>query len=42
MIKPCQALATDYDGTLAHHGMVSPETLVAIGRLRVSDKSWCW
>jgi phosphoglycolate phosphatase (TIGR01487 family) len=38
MIKPYQALATDYDGTLAHHGAVSPETLAAIGRLRASGK----
>jgi phosphoglycolate phosphatase (TIGR01487 family) len=38
MIKPYQALATDYDGTLAHHGTVSPETLDAIGRLRASGK----
>ncbi len=38
MIKPYQALATDYDGTLAHHGTVSPETLAAIGRLRASGK----
>jgi phosphoglycolate phosphatase (TIGR01487 family) len=38
MIKPYQALVTDYDGTLAHHGKVSPETLAAIGRLRASGK----
>ena len=38
MIKPYQALATDYDGTLAHHGTVSRETLAAIGRLRASGK----
>jgi hydroxymethylpyrimidine pyrophosphatase-like HAD family hydrolase len=38
MIKPYQALATDYDGTLAHHGTVSGETLAAIGRLRASGK----
>jgi phosphoglycolate phosphatase (TIGR01487 family) len=39
MIKPYQALAADYDGTLAHHGTVSPETLAAIGRLRASGKN---
>jgi phosphoglycolate phosphatase (TIGR01487 family) len=38
MIKPYQVLATDYDGTLAHHGTVSPETLTAIGRLRAAGK----
>jgi phosphoglycolate phosphatase (TIGR01487 family) len=38
MIKPYQILATDYDGTLAHHGVVSPETLAAIKRLRASGK----
>lgn len=38
MIRPYQALATDYDGTLAHHGTVSPETLAAVGRLRASGK----
>ena len=38
MIKPYLALATDYDGTLAHHGTVTPETLAAVGRLRASGK----
>jgi hydroxymethylpyrimidine pyrophosphatase-like HAD family hydrolase len=31
-------LATDYDGTLAHHGVVSQETLGAIERLRTAGK----
>jgi hypothetical protein len=38
MIKPYQVLATDYDGTLAHHGTVSAETLTAVNRLRSSGK----
>ncbi len=38
MIKPYQALATDYDGTLAHHGRVSAESLAAIKRLRAAGK----
>lgn len=38
IIKSYQVLATDYDGTLAHHGVVSPETLGAIGRLRAAGK----
>ncbi|PYI43246.1 MAG: phosphoglycolate phosphatase, partial [Verrucomicrobia bacterium] len=38
MIKPYQALATDYDGTLAHRGTVSAKTLAAIHRLRASGK----
>ena len=38
MIRPYSVLATDYDGTLAHHGTVSAETLAAIGRLRASGK----
>ncbi|HMJ05618.1 MAG TPA: HAD family hydrolase [Chthoniobacterales bacterium] len=38
MIRPYQALATDYDGTLAHHGTVSAETLGAIERWRASGK----
>src|SRR5207248_9014128 len=38
MIKPYQALATDYDGTLAHRGTVSANTLAAIHRLRASGK----
>ena len=39
MIKPYQVLATDYDGTLAHHGVVSPETLSAIERMRAAGKT---
>ncbi len=31
-------LATDYDGTLAHHGSVSPETLAAMVKLRESGR----
>jgi phosphoglycolate phosphatase (TIGR01487 family) len=31
-----KALATDYDGTLAHHGTVEPTTLDAIGKLRAA------
>ena len=38
MIKPYQVLATDYDGTLAHHGVVSRQTLGAIERLRAAGK----
>ena len=33
-----QALATDYDGTLAHDGHVEPETLAAARRLRESGR----
>lgn len=32
------ALATDYDGTLAHHGRVDEPTLEALGRLRESGR----
>lgn len=32
------ALATDYDGTLAHNGRVSPDTLAAVKRLRESGR----
>ena len=32
------ALACDYDGTLAHHGVVSQETLAALARLRESGR----
>ena len=39
IIKSYQVLATDYDGTLAHHGVVSPETLGAIARLRAAGKT---
>jgi hydroxymethylpyrimidine pyrophosphatase-like HAD family hydrolase len=38
IIKSYQVLATDYDGTLAHHGVVSPETLDAVARLRAAGK----
>lgn len=39
IIKAYQVLATDYDGTLAHHGVVSPETLGAVARLRAAGKT---
>jgi HAD superfamily hydrolase (TIGR01484 family) len=32
------ALATDYDGTIAHHGRVDPETLHALERLKESGR----
>ena len=32
------ALATDYDGTLAHHGRVDTETIAALERLKVSGR----
>jgi HAD superfamily hydrolase (TIGR01484 family) len=32
------ALATDYDGTLAHHGHVEPETAAALERLSASGR----
>ncbi|HMB04798.1 MAG TPA: HAD-IIB family hydrolase [Isosphaeraceae bacterium] len=32
------ALATDYDGTLAHHGQVDEPTLAALGKLRESGR----
>jgi phosphoglycolate phosphatase (TIGR01487 family) len=38
VIKPYEVLAADYDGTLAHHGVVNPRTLAAIMRLRASGK----
>jgi hydroxymethylpyrimidine pyrophosphatase-like HAD family hydrolase len=38
VIKTYEVLATDYDGTLAHHGVVSRETLAAVARLRASGK----
>ena len=34
----CRALATDYDGTLAHDGHVSEETLLSLQRLRDSGR----
>jgi hydroxymethylpyrimidine pyrophosphatase-like HAD family hydrolase len=39
IIKAYQVLATDYDGTLAHHGVVSRETLGAVARLRAAGKT---
>jgi hydroxymethylpyrimidine pyrophosphatase-like HAD family hydrolase len=33
------AFATDYDGTLAHHGRVEPETIAALQRLKASGRS---
>jgi hydroxymethylpyrimidine pyrophosphatase-like HAD family hydrolase len=32
------ALATDYDGTLAHDGLVSPETIAALEELRATGR----
>jgi len=32
------ALATDYDGTIAHHGRVDEPTLAALQRLRAADR----
>jgi HAD superfamily hydrolase (TIGR01484 family) len=32
------ALVTDYDGTIAHHGRVPPETLAALRRLKESGR----
>ncbi len=32
------ALAADYDGTIAHHGLVDPDTLAALDRLRASGR----
>ena len=32
------ALATDYDGTIAHDGVVDPATLASLERLRVSNR----
>jgi HAD superfamily hydrolase (TIGR01484 family) len=34
------ALASDYDGTLAHHGVVTPATLEAIRRLKASGRKF--
>lgn len=36
---PIRALATDYDGTLAHHGAVSRATLAALQRLKASGRT---
>ena len=33
-----QALATDYDGTIAHHGVVDPATVDALCRLKESGR----
>jgi phosphoglycolate phosphatase (TIGR01487 family) len=35
---PYRALATDYDGTLAHHGQVAPETIDALQRLKTTGR----
>jgi HAD superfamily hydrolase (TIGR01484 family) len=35
---PYTALATDYDGTLARHGVVDPSTIAALDRLRESGR----
>jgi len=32
------ALATDYDGTLAHNGLVTPETIAALEQLRATGR----
>ena len=32
------ALACDYDGTIAHHGVVSPETIAALKRVKESGR----
>ena len=34
----CRALATDYDGTIAHEGLVEQETLDALRRIRASGR----
>lgn len=34
----CRALATDFDGTLAHEGRVEPETLEALRRFRATGR----
>jgi hydroxymethylpyrimidine pyrophosphatase-like HAD family hydrolase len=34
----CRAIATDYDGTLAHNGYVSEETLLSLRRLKASGR----
>ena len=33
-----KALATDYDGTIAHHGLVDPATVDALCRLKESGR----
>jgi hydroxymethylpyrimidine pyrophosphatase-like HAD family hydrolase len=33
-----EVLATDYDGTLAQHGLVAPSTIAALERLRASGR----
>jgi HAD superfamily hydrolase (TIGR01484 family) len=33
-----RTLATDYDGTLAHHGKVAPETIEALRRLKATGR----
>jgi hydroxymethylpyrimidine pyrophosphatase-like HAD family hydrolase len=34
----CRVLATDYDGTLAHRGLMAEATRVALARLRATDR----
>src|SRR5260370_170340 len=34
----CRALATDYDGTIAHDGMMEPGAITALERLRESGR----
>jgi len=36
------ALATDYDGTLAHDGVVSPATITALEQLRARYAGAAW
>jgi hydroxymethylpyrimidine pyrophosphatase-like HAD family hydrolase len=38
-METCRALATDYDGTLATHGVVDEDTLAALRRFRKSGRS---
>jgi hydroxymethylpyrimidine pyrophosphatase-like HAD family hydrolase len=38
----CRALACDYDGTLAHDGVVSPSTAAAVERFRASGAICLW
>lgn len=37
-VVSCRALATDYDGTIAHEGRVDPATLDALRRFRASGR----
>jgi hydroxymethylpyrimidine pyrophosphatase-like HAD family hydrolase len=38
-MHPCRALATDYDGTIATHGVVDDDTVAALRRFRESKRS---